>query len=332
MMKRLATVLAAGMVLAATAAAKAESYSLTLCAASVGGTWSLIGTGIDLALKKSFPGSVVTIQTSPGGIANAATMTRGGCDISIMHAPEIAMALAGEDPFPAPIKELRLLARIESWSPLHVMVSQDIAKKYDLKTTADIAAKKAPVRLVLQKPGNIGFAVSRDALLESGVSIDDLKSWGGNMLHGASAEQANLIHDRRADGGMNVLFPGAAQVLDIAQGVLITLLSLPKDVVERISAKWSVPPFTIEKGTYPFVDHDIETVTLGAHLVALEKTSPEVVRALLTAITDNADQIASVHPSMKRLDTKQYSGASLPYHEAAKAFYAEKGMPVAAAK
>ena len=67
----------------------------------------------------------------------------------------------------------------------------------------------------------------------------------------------------------------------------------------------SVPPFTIEKGTYPFVDHDIETVTLGAHLVALEKTPPEVVRALLTAITDNADQIASVHPSMKRLDTKQ---------------------------
>ena len=147
-MKRTASILAAGLLLAGTAFAKAESYSLTLCAASVGGTWSLIGTGIDLAMKKSFPGSVVTIQTSPGGIANAATMTRGGCDISIMHAPEIAIALAGQDPFPAPITELKLLARIESWSPLHVMVSQDIAKKYDLKTTADIAAKKAPCSML----------------------------------------------------------------------------------------------------------------------------------------------------------------------------------------
>ena len=330
-MKCTASILATGLLLAGTAFAKAESYSLTLCAASVGGTWSLIGTGIDLAMKKSFPGSTVTIQTSPGGIANAATMTRGGCDISIMHAPEVAIALAGQDPFPAPITELRLLARIESWSPMHVLVTQDLARKYDLKTTADLGAKKVPVRMVLQTVGNVGQRVARDILLESGVSVDDLKSWGGDFYHGGVGEQGNLIRDRRADGLMNTVFPGAAQILDIAQGVPMTLLPLPQDVIDKVSVKWSVPPYTIEKDAYPFMDRDIETVTLGAHLVALEKTPPEVVNAILTAITDNADQIASVHPSMKRLDPKQYSGSGLPYHEAAKAFYLERGTPVASA-
>ena len=148
---------------------------------------------------------------------------------------------------------------------------------------------------------------------------------------GGVGEQGNLIRDRRADGLMNTVFPGAAQILDIAQGVPMTLLPLPQDVIDKVSVKWSVPPYTIEKDAYPFMDRDIETVTLGAHLVALEKTPPEVVNAILTAITDNADQIASVHPSMKRLDPKQYSGSGLPYHEAAKAFYLERGTPVASA-
>lgn len=329
-MKHLASILAGALLLAGIVGAKAETHNLTLCAASVGGTWSLIGTGIDTAMKKSFPGSVVTIQISPGGIANAMSLKRSGCNIAIMHAPEVAIALAGQAPFTAAIPDIRVIARIESWSPMHVMVTQDFAKKYDLKTVTDLAAKKAPLRVVLQKPGNIGYAVAVDILLEAGVSKEKLVSWGGAVLHGASAEQANLIHDRRADGGMNVLFPGAAQVLDVAQGVPITLLSVPKEVADKVSEKWRVPRFTIEKAAYPFIDRDIETVTLGAHLVALESTPPEVVKALLTAITDNADLIAAVHPSMKRLDPKQYSSADLPYHEAAKAFYKERGAAVPA--
>ena len=57
--------------------------------------------------------------------------------------------------------------------------------------------------------------------------------------------------------------------------------------------------------------------------------TPDVVNAVLTAITDDANLIASVHPSMKRLDTKQYSMSTLPYHDAAVAFYKSRGMAMA---
>src|SRR5690606_30653407 len=132
-------------------------YNLTLCAASVGGTWSLIAAGIDNALRETAPGSVVTIQTSAGGIANAASLQTGGCDIAIMHAPEVGLALAGREPFRAPMDNLRLLARIETWSPLHIMVSQEVADRYDLHTVADIAAHQVPLRIVVQRTGNIGY-------------------------------------------------------------------------------------------------------------------------------------------------------------------------------
>jgi hypothetical protein len=246
-----------------------------------------------------------------------------------MHSPEISMAIQGKPPFHEALSNIKLLARIESWSPLHIMVAKSFADKYNLNNTADLAKAKAPARVIVQKTGNIGFAVSSDVLDKSGASLDNIASWGGNTLYGASAEQADLMHDRRADMAMNVLFPGAAQVMDVNQGVPITLLSIPDDVIKQISAAWNVPAFTIPKGTYDFVDHDIQTVTLGAHLVALDTTPPDVVNAVLTAITDDANLIASVHPSMKRLDTKQYSMSTLPYHDAAVAFYKSRGMAMA---
>lgn len=316
----------AGIIAAPAVQAQPKVYNLTLCAASVGGTWSLIGAGIDAAMKKAYPGSVVTIQTSPGGIANAASLEAHNCELAIMHSPEISMALKGKPPFREALSNIKLLARIESWSPLHIMVAKSFADKYKLETTADLAKAKAPARVILQKTGNIGYAVSSDVLKESGASVENIASWGGNLLYGASSEQADMMHDRRADLAMNVLFPGAAQVLDVNQGVPITLLSIPDNVIKQISSEWNVPAFTIPKGTYDFVDHDIQTVTLGAHLVALDTTPVDVVDAVLAAITDHADQIAAVHPSMSRLDVKQYSKSTLPYHDEATAFYKSRGM------
>lgn len=313
-------------VLAGPGPASAQPYNLTLCAASVGGTWSLIGTGIDNAVREAFPGSVVTIQTSAGGIANAASLQSGGCDIAIMHAPEVGLAMAGGEPFRAPMENLRLLARIESWSPLHIMVSRELADRYSLRTVSDIAAQRVPIRIVVQRPGNIGYAVSRDVLAAAGASFEQIQQWGGTIMNGASAEQANLFRDRRADVGMNVLFPGSAQVLDVAHAVPITLLSIPDDVRHRIAEQWNVPEFTINASDYDFLDRDVETVTLGAHLVTLTTLPEDVAQAILTAIVDHSDMIASVHPSMSRLDTSNFTGSTLPYHDAATAFYAERGM------
>lgn len=306
--------------------AEAQTYEFTMCAASVGGTWSLIGTGINSALREAYPGSTVTLQSSAGGIANAALLQTGTCDLGIMHSPEVVMALAGKPPFKEPLEDLRLIARIESWSPQQIMVSQALAEKYDLKTTKDIAEKQVPIRIVLQKPGNIGSAVAADILTESGASPENIEKWGGQVLRGASAEQANLIRDRRADASINSVFPGSASVLDIANALPITLLTVPNDVRAKVSERWQVPEFTIEAGTYEFIDEDIKTVTLGAHLMAMKSMSDEEVTALLTAIVDHSDKIATVHPSMGRLTVANFSGSTLPYHDAAVKFYESRDM------
>ena len=43
-----------------------------MAGASPGGLWSLLGAGVDKAMRASHPNATVTYQTSGGGFANAA--------------------------------------------------------------------------------------------------------------------------------------------------------------------------------------------------------------------------------------------------------------------
>jgi TRAP transporter TAXI family solute receptor len=329
-MKRLAiaAVIVAGSVISF-GSASAKTYHWTLCAASVGGTWSLVGSGIDAAVRKTFPGSQVTIQTSAGGIGNAKGITEKTCDFGIMHAAELTAALNNKEPFTSPYPNLRLIARTENWSPMHFFLTKSIADKYGIKTIEDIAKNKPPIRIVIQKRGNIAGLVAESMLVNSGVKLDDIKAWGGKVLYGASGEQTNLMQDRRADAAMNVLFPGHSSVLEMANSVPVTLISASPEVAEKVSKEWNVDKFTIEKGVYNFIPGDITTVTLGAHLVASTETPDDAVDAMLTAMVDSLDAIKEMHPSFKRMTPELFASArGLPYHEAAKRFYERRKISV----
>jgi len=321
-MGRLIAALVCALTLGAHGAAHAQSYQYTLCGGSVGGTWSLLGAGMDAALRKTYPGSSLTIQSSVGGVANAKSLADKKCEFGFLHAPEVKLALEGSEPFPIKFPTLRLVARLENWSPITFVLTKEFADKYNIKTVSDIAKAKPPLRIVIQKRGNIAGLLSEDIFKESGFTLDDIKAWGGKILYGASQEQANLMQDRRADGGINVLYPGTSSVTEISKSMPITLVELAPDVAAKISERWSVDTFTIPKGAYDFLDRDIPSVTLGAQVVSTSDTPDAVITSMLTAMTDNIDEIKAMHRSMKVMTPELFASAKgLPYHDAAKRFY-----------
>jgi TRAP transporter TAXI family solute receptor len=304
-------------------AAQAQPFQLTLCGGSVGGTWSLLGTGMDNALRKTYPGSALTIQSSAGGVANAKSLSDKKCEFGFMHAPEVKLALEGSEPFPVKFPSLRMVARLENWSPITFVLTKEFADKYNIKTVSDIAKAKPPLRVIIQKRGNIAGLLAEDIFKESGFTVEDIKAWGGKILYGASQEQANLMQDRRADGGLNVLYPGTSSVVEISKSIPITLVSIAPDVAEKISKRWSIDKFTIEKSAYEFLDRDIQSVTLGAQVVSTADTPDNVITAMLTAMTDNVDTVKEMHASFRKWMSPNIFPAAtgLPYHEAAKRFF-----------
>ena len=317
---------AAAVFLFAAGGAQAATYNVTLCGASPGGLWSLLGAGVDAAVKKSFPGSTVTYQTSGGGLANVALLDNGTCDVAIIHDAEAKLALAGKPPFKAPIDSMATVAQLYTWAPMQAIVNADYAKEHNLKTLEDITAQKLPIRIALNKRGNVVSDVGESMLNAIGANVDNIKSWGGDVQFAASGEQGDLMRDRRVDMILNSLFVNHSSIRELASAIDVTLLPISEENAQKVIDEWDILPFTIKNDAYDWTSQDVFTVTVSAQLFVRSDADEAMVRDITKALVDNVDQLNGVHKAMAPLDVELMAGAkTVPYHPAAKKVFEEAG-------
>lgn len=321
-----ALALAAGSTLALPGPAQAQ-YNLTHCGASPGGLWSLLGAGIDGALKASMPGSTVTYQTSGGGFANVVQLDQGKCDLAIIHDAEATAAVKGEEPFQAPVNSMRTVAVLYTWAPEQFIMRRDFAEEHGITTMEDISTKKLPIKILLNRRGNVVSAIGESMLEAAGASVEDIESWGGAVTFAASKEQGEMMRDRRADALLNSLFVNHQSIQQLASAIDVVLVPISEATAEKVAEEWSIEPFTIPASAYPWTEQDTLTVTVSAQLFAHEDADPEMVKDLTTALVEHVDALQGVHKAMQPLDADLMASAkAVPYHPAAAEVYKAKGL------
>jgi len=312
---------------AAATPAAGQTYNLTLAGASPGGLWSLLGAGIDKALKAGYPGSSATYQTSGGGLANIGLLDKGSVELGIVHDQELMLAVQGKDPFKSPITSVRVIGFLYTWAPMHVLVTKEFADQHGIETFEDLAAKKAPARYVVNKRGNIASPVAIEMLNAIGASPENIEKWGGSLVYAASGEQTSLMQDRRIDVIVNSLFVKHRSIMQAAQAVDLKLLPVSQDVIDKVGAATGSTPFTIPGGVYDFAPNDTPTLTLSAVLAASAGMSDDDAYNIAKALYENSGEIAGVHKAMNQLTTKIMASNSVaPFHPGALKYLKEAGL------
>lgn len=316
----------AGLAMAATA--HAETYSFTLAGASPGGLWSNIGVGMDQVMKAAYPGSTVTYQTTGGGIANVVLLDQKKVQLGVVHNVELQMAIDGKAPFKKPIKSLRPLAYLYNWSPFQLLLTKDFAESHGIKTFEDIITKKAPVRMVINRRGNIANELAVRMLEVAGASVDDIKKWGGSVVLAGSEEQSDLMKDRRVDLLFNSLFVGQRSLIEVGDSVPVVMLPVSKGVVDKVSKETGAEPYVIKAKSYPWQPQDVPTISLGAFVVANAAMPEKDAKAVTKALIEKIDSMRAVHPSMKALTPQLLPSMAkqFTYHPGAIAAYKEAGL------
>jgi hypothetical protein len=320
--------LLAGFAAAAFApAARTEVYNYTLAGASPGGLWSQLGIGVDQAMKAGYPGSTVTYQTTGGGIANVLLLQQRRVQLGIVHNMELSMALKGQAPFKAPVKELRMLAYLYNWAPMQLIMSKEFAAKHGIKTFEDIAAKKAPVHMVVNRRGNIANDIAARMLAATGASFDAVKSWGGNVVLAGSEEQGDLMKDRRIDMIFNSLFVGQRSLIEVGHSVDVVMLPTGQAVIDKVAKETGIDPYVIKANSYEWQPNDVPTLSLGAGLVVHESFPAKEAQAIVKVLIEQVDRIRAVHPSMKALTPELMPSLKvIDYHPGAVAAYKAAGL------
>lgn len=307
--------------------AQAEPVNLTLSGGNPGGLWSLLGAGIDRAVKQSDPNSVVTYQATGGGFANIGLLGANRTDTGLVHNAEVKIALAGEEPFKAPVNNMRAIGYMYNWAPMHFFLAKSIADEYNIDSLDDLATAKAPVRIGVNRSGNITSNVALFMLEQAGLTKEAVEANGGRIVQAGANDQAELLKDGRIDIVTNGVFVLHSSFRAIDENNEVIVLDIPQNVIDATNARFGTQTYTIPGGSYSNQPNDVETSALGALLVATDQMEEETAYDLTKALIANVDEIKAVHGSMKALTPELMADQDvLPFHPGAERAYREAGL------
>ena len=322
---------AAGLAIAASPAA-AEKYNLTVAGYSPGGLVSTIGIGMDKALAKAYPGSAVTYQTGSGGYSNAMLVTRKKVPVGFIGDHEMSVIVAGKPPFKKPLTNLRLMFKpyvgATRFQISHILVRKDFAEKHGLKTFADIAKKKPPMRIAYNRPGNADGDVHISHLANIGVKPADIKKWGGQIVRAASREITSLMLDRRIDVAAFGISYRHPRVREIAKGVDVVMLPITKANAEKTAKEWNGTLCKIKASEYDFLASDSWGTCIGLGLYADASMDEKTVYNITKGIYTNVDTFKAAHRLLKKVVTAKTMAekGNVPYHPGALKYLKEAGL------
>ncbi len=161
----------------------------------------------------------------------------------------------------------------------------------------------------------------------AGATLDEISEWGGNVTFAASGEQGDLMRDRRADAIFNSLFVGHSSILQIADAIDMVLLPVSNETANKVADDFGIISYTIPGGAYDWNNSDVLTVSLSAHLFALNNYPEQRVEEITTALLNNLCSLQMVHTAMRPLKPDlMISSNIVPYHPGAIAEYTSAGM------
>jgi len=321
--------LVAAVGIAATVAfpVRADVINESVCGASPGGLWSLVGAGLDAAVKAQVPGSTLTYLTSSGGLANVVQVSNGVCAFGMANDGDLVFARDGVDPFDAPVEGLTAVAVLYDWAPVWWIVREDFAEAHNLRSLADLAEARPPVRLVQNRRGLLTSAITEATLEAVGVSFDDIRSWGGSVQFQASNDQTGLMRDGRIDMLGNTLFEGHRTLMEMGERTRLRLLDTPPEAAEAVIEQFGLQHWTISAEANPYEDRDIATVTTSIILFTREDADEEMVYNITRAMIAFPERMGAVSAAMERFAPEvMINQNAAPFHPGAIRAFEEAGL------
>ena len=162
---------------------------------------------------------------------------------------------------------------------------------------------------------------SRAILAAAGMTYKDM----GKVEYLPFAESVDLMKNRQLNATLQSAGLGVASLKDLSTSTDITVVSVPKAVVDKIG-----PPFVsvmIPAHTYAGQDKDVPTAAVINYLVTSSAVSDDLAYQMTKLVFKSLPELANAHAAGKeiKLDTAA-NGSPVPLHPGAIRYYKEKGL------
>lgn len=260
--------------------------------------------------------TTVTAITSGGSQANVEAMAAGDAQIGFVQSDVQAYAYNGTRIF----EEIGKQDKFSTVCNLYMEQVQIVTLDENIKTVADLKGKNVSIGA----PGSGVYFNAIDVLGAYDMTESDIvptfQSFGDSV---------EALQDGKIDAAFLTAGAPTTAVTSLAATKPVYLVSIDKDHVEKlIKASPYYTETTIKKDAYN-TPEDINTVAVGAVVIANDDVSEADVYNFLYGVYENIDAIKAAHAKGEELNLEfAASVTAVPYHPGAVKFFQERGITV----
>src|SRR6202166_2401390 len=306
-----AAMVAAAMLSAADARAQGFVNVLT---GGTSGVYYPLGVAIGKILGDKLAGVKTQVQATKASVENLILLQQGRGESAFALGDSLKAAWEGdaEAGFKNKMNRLRTLGAIYP-NYIQIVATADSG----VRTLADLRGKS----LSVGAPKSGTELTSRAILAAAGLSYKDM----AKVEYLPFAESVDLMKNRQLNATLQSAGLGVASLKDLSTATEITVVSVPKEVVDKIG-----PPFVsvmIPANTYTGQDKDVPTAAVVNYLVTSSAVSDDLAYPMTKLIFESLPELANSHAAGKeiRLATAA-SGSPVPLHPGAIRYFRGKGL------
>ena len=303
-----------------------QPVHLKIATYSAGSSWYMIGTAMAKVLETVLPeGSSIDVVPGPGTIGNIPLVSAGDVDLAITMDTYAYFAYEGIEPFEEPVTNIRMVVNRLAPYFLLIAVRENFAKANNINTVDDVVEmikQGKPVVIVTGPKGSIDEYATRIAFELYGVTYEDIKAAGGDVIFGKPESfRVEVMKDGRAQVFSDVCTYKHPLWLELTATVDVVYLPLKDEVISGLSKKYGFSPYTVEKDTFKGMDADVETIGIWASLICRADLPKDVVYVITKTLVENKDQLAELFAGLSRFDVEHAYESPIPLHEGAQEYF-----------
>src|SRR3982075_2657171 len=270
--KVMAAAVAAAAVLSAPAV-RAQAF-INVLTGGTSGVYYPLGVAIGKIYSDKIPNVKTQVQATKASVENLILLQNGKGEIAFTLGDSLKAAWEGdaEAGFKTKMDKLRTIGAIYP-NYIQIVATADSG----IKTLADLKGKT----LSVGAPKSGTELNSRAILKAAGMDYKDL----GKMEYLPFAESVDLMKNRQLNATLQSAGLGVASLKDLSTATDITVVSVPKEVVDKIG-----PPFVsvmIPANTYKGQDKDVPTAAVVNYLVTSSAVSDDLAYQMTKLIYES---------------------------------------------
>ena len=275
------------------------------------------------------------IHTGRGMGDNLRALARGEVDVSVATpAGFAAMARDGRGIFEGEaMPELRAIGVVPHHDALLIAVPDDVGAT----TTSELRHLQPALRVAMAADDGesfMGFG-ARIALEASGISLDDIVAWGGEVVYGEDpGECVAHVNAGRADSIVQeaIMTPWWD---DLARSRNLRFLTLEPEAAASIKREYGLATMQVGAGYLTGMDSAVNAIDFSGWQVVVRDDLDSEVATLLTAVMCETSDVLEAqyrHLPVRKspldypITPARLAEVAIPLHDAAAEYYARAGV------